>query len=774
MLAGVVLAWVVGVTVASHWYRPGLDHFFTIGIESGVRRPDIAASAVILVDVSAGGREKVTVVDRAVQARVFRKLAELGAWGIGVDMIYEEPRGPAEDRELGLAIRDAGRVILASRYDPTELREAASLFSGHARDRGIANLLIDPHDGYCRRIQHHYREPGINTPYSLSLALARYALSPPPGPPVPVEEHPDGLSLQRPGMTPLIVPVDEQGLSLLQYQGLAGTIPVIGWKELLGRTRAKLDLTGRVAIVGNVQLEIQDAWLTPFHRGASSKLSGVEIHAQDLMGLLSQDRRRVASRPCAWLAGGVAAVVGVCAGRVGSPLQVLLILIALVGVSWAGSLQLFLRGGLYLNPLVLILPASLGLAAGRTRGAAGQPRERDAGGPHVPEDRVIARAHELMSERRPTEALRDLQSIVAASAGQVSAPVRWALTRAFAALGQPALAAHYLDDLDLDAIGLEQLEEVGRLLESAGGLEQAIRVYGAMSSRSPTPGDLESRVQKLEAETRALPDWLRRELGSRYADVTLVGTGGMGRVYRGLDLQNDRLVAIKVPDEALLAAPGERKRFRREGALLAGLEHPNIVRLLEISTEGPAYYTMEYVAGKNLAELLRTRNRLECREVLDIMVQVASALSTVHRTGLVHRDIKPANILVDTQGVVKVADFGLAFASSMTRITGTGQYLGTLTYMAPEQLEVGDPAPVWDIYACGVILFEALSGAPPFPVDQFWRKIGDDPASLAQVRTGLPVPVVALVDSCLSRRSAGRPRDGEELHSRLHECMQRL
>ena len=200
--------------------------------------------------------------------------------------------------------------------------------------------------------------------------------------------------------------------------------------------------------------------------------------------------------------------------------------------------------------------------------------------------------------------------------------------------------------------------------------------------------------------------------------LELLGHGGMGAVYKARQRGLDRLVALKILPPQVSAEPGFAERFAREARALARLSHPNIVTVFDLGKSGPLYYfLMEFVDGVNLRQLLES-HRLTPRETMGIVPQICEALEYAHGEGIVHRDIKPENILMDQKGRVKVADFGLSKLLEPqpqdVQLTQSGQVLGTMHYMAPEQLErpleVDQRA---DIYSLGVLLYEMVTGELP-------------------------------------------------------------
>ncbi len=224
-----------------------------------------------------------------------------------------------------------------------------------------------------------------------------------------------------------------------------------------------------------------------------------------------------------------------------------------------------------------------------------------------------------------------------------------------------------------------------------------------------------------------------RERIAHYRIVEELGRGGMGVVYKALEESLNRYVAIKVLGAHLAADQDYVKRFVREAQAAAALNHPNIIQIYGIGEEGGEhYFAMEYVDGVSLQELIRREGRIPNPRAAAIVLEAAKGLAAAHDRGIIHRDIKPANIMIDRQGMVKIADFGLALRpADQTRITASGLLMGTPGYLAPEQCLDGEVDRRTDIYALGVTFFEALAGRPPFQADSpasLIRKIVDGEA----------------------------------------------
>lgn len=211
-----------------------------------------------------------------------------------------------------------------------------------------------------------------------------------------------------------------------------------------------------------------------------------------------------------------------------------------------------------------------------------------------------------------------------------------------------------------------------------------------------------------------------------------IGEGGMGVVYRARYVVNDRHVALKmlpkdVTDETLLA------RFERELEVLKNLKHPNIVRCFGGSCENSRrFYAMELVEGGSLEDKLAEKKRLPWEDVIHYALQMCSALECSHAQGVVHRDVKPANFLIAANGQIKLSDFGLASVAAARRITAAGKTAGTFLYMAPEQIRGQDVTPRTDLYALGCVLYELVTGDPPF--------VGQTPAATLHMHCLDPAP----------------------------------
>jgi serine/threonine protein kinase len=259
--------------------------------------------------------------------------------------------------------------------------------------------------------------------------------------------------------------------------------------------------------------------------------------------------------------------------------------------------------------------------------------------------------------------------------------------------------------------------------------------------------------------------------GGRYRIEGDLGHGGMAAVYRARDAELDRPVAIKVLAEHLAGNPAFRDRFLREARLAARLSHPNVVQVFDAGEdEGRPFIVMEYVEGEPLADTLKREGRLAPAYVVDLALQVCGGLEHAHAAGLVHRDIKPGNLLVRGDGVVKVADFGIARAAETTKLTQIGSVLGTAAYLSPEQAAGEEVTAAADIYSLGCVLYEALTGRTPYVFQNLAELAVKHQQPIAPVRElarEVPEELEAAVMRCLARNPEYRPDSAAELAREL-------
>ncbi len=302
-------------------------------------------------------------------------------------------------------------------------------------------------------------------------------------------------------------------------------------------------------------------------------------------------------------------------------------------------------------------------------------------------------------------------------------------------------------------------------------------------SRTPIrtePAALSAVARTLTCVDTTLQDPLVGQvLDGRYRVDARIAVGGMATVYRALDTRLDRVLALKVMHPALAADGTFVERFIREAKSVARLAHPNVVQVFDQGTDGSyVYLAMEYIAGCTLRDVLRDRGALQPRAALDILEPVLAALGAAHRAGFVHRDMKPENVLIGDDGRVKVADFGLV-RSVDTVTSTTGAVLGTVSYLAPEQIEQpGAADPRVDVYACGVVLHEMLTGEKPHDGDSpavvLYKHLHEDVPPPSALVPGLAYELDELVASATARDPGLRPYDAVALLAQAREAHSRL
>lgn len=264
------------------------------------------------------------------------------------------------------------------------------------------------------------------------------------------------------------------------------------------------------------------------------------------------------------------------------------------------------------------------------------------------------------------------------------------------------------------------------------------------------------------------PPLVGRLLDDRYRLESVIARGGMATVFLATDTRLDRSVAVKVMHRALAEDPEFVRRFTREAQASAKLSTPEVVAIHDQGKDretGLAYLVMEHVRGINLRQLLLERGALSPARAVSLLEPVLRALAAAHAAGLVHRDVKPENVLLADDGRVKVADFGLARAVETSNLTQTtGLLIGTVAYLAPEQVESGTADARTDVYAAGVLLWELLTGTPPYsgdsPLSVAYKHVHDDVPPPSTAVAGIPPELDALVVRATRRDPDARPRDG--------------
>ena len=264
-------------------------------------------------------------------------------------------------------------------------------------------------------------------------------------------------------------------------------------------------------------------------------------------------------------------------------------------------------------------------------------------------------------------------------------------------------------------------------------------------------------------------------INERYAVRRRVGRGGMADVFLAHDLLLNRDIAVKVLFPEFAVDPKFVERFRREAQSAASLSHPNIVNVYDWGKfEGTYFIAMEFVEGRTLADVLKGGRRLNARQAGEIASEVAAALGFAHEAGIAHRDIKPANILIGSNGVVKVADFGIARlmnGPAEANLTQAGSVMGTATYFSPEQAQGAQPDPRSDLYSLGIVMYEMVAGTVPFTGENAvaiaYKQVHDEAAALTELVDDLPAGFVSIVERLMLKDPVARYPDARSLRDDL-------
>ena len=258
-------------------------------------------------------------------------------------------------------------------------------------------------------------------------------------------------------------------------------------------------------------------------------------------------------------------------------------------------------------------------------------------------------------------------------------------------------------------------------------------------------------------------------LNNRYQLLQKVGSGGMAEVFRGRDSMLERYVAIKILRPDYTSNEGFQERFRQEARAAANLSHPNIVTVHDFGLDrGMFFIVMEHVPGTDLKSLLRRRGRFTVEEAIPLIIQACAGIGYAHRAGLVHCDVKPHNMLVTPDWRLKVTDFGIARAlATIHPDERTDVVWGSPQYFSPEQAAGEPPSPASDVYSLGVVLYEALTGTPPFTgatAEELARMhISAQPHLLSEYLPNIPASLEQIVEKVLSKEPSARYRTADQL-----------
>src|ERR1700733_664498 len=261
-------------------------------------------------------------------------------------------------------------------------------------------------------------------------------------------------------------------------------------------------------------------------------------------------------------------------------------------------------------------------------------------------------------------------------------------------------------------------------------------------------------------------------LGGRYEILKMLGQGGMGAVYKALDREVDRFVALKLIRPELASNPSILARFKQELVLSQQVTHRNVIRIYDLGdADGLKFITMEFVEGQDLRTLIIESTKFSPEEAVEIVRQVCAALEAAHDAGIIHRDLKPQNIMKDSTGRILLMDFGLARTLDSDHMTQTGALVGTMDYMSPEQALGKDLDQRSDLFTLGLILYELLTGATPFKAESaiasLVMRTQQQATRLVDVDKNIPATLSNIVAKCLEKDVANRYQTVEELDADL-------
>lgn len=273
--------------------------------------------------------------------------------------------------------------------------------------------------------------------------------------------------------------------------------------------------------------------------------------------------------------------------------------------------------------------------------------------------------------------------------------------------------------------------------------------------------------------------WIGRRLGGRYLLEDLLGQGGMSAVYKGNDPNLRRTVAVKLIHPHLSQDPQFVTRFEEEAAAVAQLKHPNIIQVYDFDHDNDTYYmVLEYIPGETLrefqADVINKQGSMDPGRAREIVAQVCDALEYAHQRGMIHRDIKPANIMINEQGQAILMDFGVAKIVGGKQLTATGVVVGTANYISPEQVKGEDLDRRVDLYALGIMLYEMLSGRPPFDADSaatiMMKHVNNPVPDIQRTNPNVPDDLVAIIDKALKKDRNARFSTAAEMSQALRSA----
>ncbi len=296
-----------------------------------------------------------------------------------------------------------------------------------------------------------------------------------------------------------------------------------------------------------------------------------------------------------------------------------------------------------------------------------------------------------------------------------------------------------------------------------------------MNGRTAIPAAEAAQAHAESAPPASYIDRFKETVADRYEIVRQLGRGGMAVVFLAKDARLDRLVALKLLPQEMTYDENFAARFLREAKISANLSHPNIIQIHDVDSRGGFYYyTMSFIDGVSLAQIIQRSGAINAKVTARLGIQVCFALQHAHEKGVVHRDIKPENILINKKHQPIVVDFGIAKAIRDTKLSQTGMFIGTPHYMSPEQIRGDDLDGRSDIYSLGCLLYEMITGTTPFGnlehTALLYHQVHVMPPRPETIRSDVPESLSGIVMKALSKKPEDRPASAAELGRMLHDA----
>jgi CHASE2 domain-containing sensor protein len=791
-------------------------------IEKEVRPPPSPSkhTAVLAIDdASLRDHDEDWPWSRRTIARLLDLAREGGARAVCVDLFFANPghSDPEGDTILARSILENGHVVLASGAEPQldgtfHLRPPHARFVESAAAVASPVLLLDG-TGQVSRVAMFARGQPDNL-FSLSLETLNAETAGEARAPLSFYQDTYQLDLFRAvsgrGSTKISLQLGDQESLRVNFRYL-DVIPSISALALLRGEVPASALKDRFVFLGITASSQPDRYTTPLRDG----VGGVEIHATVLEGILRGDWIHQFSPVERFFQIVLLGALLASFGAVLRPRPLGILAGVALGGWWTVTIFAFLDRHLVVpltapTSLVVLLTVAgllryrfrtlvevtaedvhefsvvhdLGGGTSATRGTRGTRATQAA--TQVQGGEAGTGAATLVTEDAG-DSTRASQEPAATGAGTAGDATRGGATRTRDSArekelphervgrlldrGDVAAAADALRDVEVDDTPVGILYELGRRFEDRAELESAQEMYRAVFVREPEFREVQARLERVSERLRHFDEddvarmIVRSVLHPRYKQPTLVGKGGMGFVFRVEDVERDgEVLALKVLSPFLANERIINERFRREAEKLAGVEHPNLIRIVDVYPTNIPYYTMEFLQAPSLHELLRDEGPLDEERTLAIVTSAARGLAKAHELGIVHRDLKPDNLVIEAGDNAKVIDFGIAHFEDADALTQAGQILGTLRYMSPEQL-AGRPVDTRsDVYSFGLVVHHMLRGALPFVLGK--NGLPEAPPNLEPLSKSHP-RWAKLLESWLAQEPQERPADGAALAAEL-------